>query len=343
MRFFFIFGMILSAIMVMATPIDSVESANSTQTNEDAIVENKSTEQMNEDAIVENKSTEQTNEDAIVENKSTEQMNEDAIVENKSTERAARKMYIKRRLAEMDKEADGNETKHRLDEGTGIGGRCTRHVLGYHTLEPSKYTVHRASYWFPEHMCPEGTFAKKYQIWQDDSYWDQKGLTYVGLCCLPVGRDGSFCDSNLNWIWSGSSKDPDNTGKIVRKVGCCGDVSCPNPSPNKWVTGMRAYFKNHMVGAIHLTIGCDQEPFVPGVGWSRPTTIGWSIPHYAVQNNPDAEDVLKFCESDKNDRSKTQAICGFRLHGEVDSAANDSGINKIKFFCCALPQGHHGI
>ena len=60
------------------------------------------------------------NEDAIVENKSLEQTNEDAIVENKSTERAARKMYIKRRLAEMDKEADENEKKHRLDEGTYI-------------------------------------------------------------------------------------------------------------------------------------------------------------------------------------------------------------------------------
>ena len=45
------------------------------------------------------------------------QMNEDAIVKNKSTER---KMYIKRRFAKLDKEANENEKKHRLNEGTYI-------------------------------------------------------------------------------------------------------------------------------------------------------------------------------------------------------------------------------
>jgi len=45
------------------------------------------------------------------------QMNEDAIVKNKSTER---KMYIKRRFAKMDKEANENEKKHRLNEGKPI-------------------------------------------------------------------------------------------------------------------------------------------------------------------------------------------------------------------------------
>jgi len=290
--------------------IDSVESANSTQTNEDA----------NE------------------ENKSTEQTNEDAIEENQSTERAARKMYIK-----MDKEADENEKKHRLNEGTGIGGRCTRHVLSSHTLEPSKYTVHSGSKWFPEHMCPDGTWVKKYQMWQDDSYWDQKGVIYVGLCCIPLAGVDSDCDSDSNWIWSGNTNDPNYTGKIVRKVGCCKDISCPNPSPRgKWVTGMRAFFKNSDVGMINLKIGCDEAPFVPGVGWSRPTVIGFTIAHFAIENNRDAESRVEFCDDDKNDRSKLQAICGFRLHGE-EGGANNSGINKIKFFCCAVPGGPHGI
>jgi len=48
------------------------------------------------------------------------QMNEDAIVKNKSTERTACKMYIKRRFAEMDKEAIENKKKHRLNEGKPI-------------------------------------------------------------------------------------------------------------------------------------------------------------------------------------------------------------------------------
>jgi len=340
MRFFFIFGMILSAIMVMATPIDSVESANSTQTNEDAnvenksteqtnedaIVENKSTEQMNEDAIVENKSTEQTNEDAIFENKSLEQTNEDAIVENKSTEQAARKMYIKRRLAKMDKEADENEKKHRLDEGPCTHTRLSSDVLEVHILEPSIYTVHSGSYWFPCHMCPERTFVKKYQQWQDDSDLDQKGLIYVGLCCLPLGAHPSDCDSDSNWIWSGNTNNPDRLGHKNWKAGCQGDHN----NPNKWVTGLQAFFKNPSVGAIHMRIGCDNEPNGRSVSFS-----GDTIPAYNPEIHTGLENVKKFC-------AQRQAICGFRLNGET-SLLDNSGINKIKFFCCELPRGHYGI
>jgi len=266
--------MLLFVIMVTATPINSVESANSTQTDMDA------------------------------------------IVENKPMERTVRMMYNKRRLAGMDKETD--EKKHR--EGFPMK------VIWIKQMAPSRYTPDPASKWDSRHFCPQGTFVKKMNLWQDDKWPDQKGLTSIELYC--AGTPGA--QETAKWIKSGLVGSDRGTQVST--------IECPD---SEWVTAAKTVFEDSSTGAIRFYISCRKpsDPFPFDYYYEQPEGF-WrtnTISTFKPEETRSAEEFSQLCNRD-------QAICGFSTYTRENTAFNDcSGINQVEIFCCPFPQGYLGL
>jgi len=248
------------------------------------------------------------------------QTNEGAIGENKSTERTARVMKIKKRLAEMLKEAD--ENKHRQSQGETVWRECDAapgpsNVVSTKLLTPSIYTPKPESKWQDQKLCPRGYFVNELWQVQNADVFDYKGVIQLGFKCVKRLENGlpSADDFRNKWIYGG--------GGAVRHDQLNARWFNPCPLHAQWATAAQVVFKNVGQGAIYFLIGCKrpQDP-KEDVVWQ-----GQSLPVFKKHNNPDAEVVYEYCDVG-------QAICGLRTSFEENGMNDASGINEVEINCC---------
>jgi len=158
-------------------------------------------------------------------------------------------------------------------------------------------------------FCKEGSFAYSYQIYQDDSRSDPKGLTHVKLFCLDRNGTETYIESGIKigeptreWTCPYTKDRHDNQGQIENKkgwklsgldqflvavLGVWADKDegmiqffpvCDVPNPNYWYQA-----KEH--GKTHLKDECEKSKLdrVPGTGYywknGNPTAKSSDITH----------------------------------------------------------------
>lgn len=190
--------------------------------------------------------------------------------------------------------------------------------------------------WQDAQMCKGGSFASGFLQWQDDSGWDQKGLTKLQFVCTIPKLAG--LNHTLHRV--GEDRQRISVGiQYGKQTG--GTEFCP--IEGMFFVGMKVVFGGWHLGVIEVRPICDSinwwstsgggsgAPKPPARELSRSlAAFGWN----KVGSSKGWE------KSEPYYCPKGMAICGINSSNDQSMGGflqDGSGINLIEFFCCPFP------
>ena len=205
----------------------------------------------------------------------------------------------------------------------------TRATSSTLSASPSNPThVDPEATWGDPALCPVTTFVRGFRQWQDDNFFDRKGLTKIEFHCV-VPRHRRRCHrGRCRWIHSGI-----DAGKQLQERHC--------RHHRQFVVGISVIFGGPQLGAVEVRPICD----VPNWPATEEGRRGETKPRdeYISHTLP----IYNWREHGRTNRWEEggnllchygHAVCGINTKVEHDGPLTDgSGVNEVQIMCCPFP------